>query len=410
MLSLREAARTVGTGVAIVALGGVGGAAAGVATNAFESHPTPIVSNGQPKPSESTLSNGAPSESATVTAAPENFDLSKIGLVGEDAWSQDINHWSLIIDKPTGRIVGAFLEPNPNGTASLIHTTDFLIVQTSLHANVAGEYQSLVWTVRPDTTMLADGGSFYPIGNQTGPKAAEISFGQQLTTEKSIQPGVYVAEVCTGVQALPANKQDLSNPVEWPRVVLSINDVIKYYGVPGDGWTDKPNNWSYDGVDNAWILATDPSGVQHVIQLNDPNYDSIALVSWDVKTGTAFPRMPGIMETGTSMPVRGATVYGGIPKGLGKDAANYAFKQMLNNEIDGSVSNDPKIAQPGVVVIQVCKTEQAGSYPVASVPQNHDSQRHNSSSNFPVARDIWQAGARDAYARGRKKFTSGRTR
>lgn len=274
--------------------------------------------------------------SASGTPGPENNTAAQ--NYGKDAWSQNQSNWGPIVIDGVTR--GYVMAPNPDKTLSVVDNSDG-VGQGYIDARMPGNVpQAIALVLEPGITMPVRGESIY--GGDTDVNRA---FEGALKLELNTQRGVYVAQVCKAIQAVPGNEQDVTNPPQWQAQKITAEQAAKYWG--RDAWSMDPSHWSQSqNGDNGMVLEPNPNGTNSVVEVTD----GVGQAYWDANVKGQYKAIAVILQTGTQLPVRGFTGYYGVPAGMGEQEADFATKQAVNLEIQ---------TQPGVYVVQVCKTEQA---------------------------------------------------
>lgn len=288
------------------------------------------------------LEKGTPNPSE----AAGSVDLASIAGLGKDAYSKDVTNWAPI--KGTdGKVIGGVMTPEPHGLNSIVEVKG--VAQAYLDAKVNGSHKAIALVIPDGETFPVRGISVYPTDTD-----AKNAFDGALKLENETQPGVYVAEVCDTMQAVPENRQDLSNPAQWEAEKITAEEAAKRFGK--DDWSKNPANWTLTPDGYGSVLKVNPTGLNSVIFTDK----AVAQAYWDAKVEGIHKAIALTLGVGVELPVRGATVYAGVPEGMENEAADYAFKQAINLEID---------TQPGVFVGEICKTAQAKTETAVSTDQ-----------------------------------------
>jgi hypothetical protein len=262
-----------------------------------------------------------------------------------------IDNWTIIYDHTNP---GAVMEVDPSGQAHLVSTLNTqelsTVGQGYTDGIVPGKDQAISWVLAPGTYMPLRGITEWPVlAGQTPESATEIAFQGQAALEANTQPKVCILKGTESLQAVPENTQDLSNAPKWqPDTSMTADEVAAKYGVSGlatDG-----SKW-HKSADGGWTLDVDQTGASSIVSLHDAVGQ--AYVDDQNPDSNGHQVAAVTFGVGTEAPVRGITIYIGVPKGMEQEVLDYAFKQHVNKELGLFNPND---AQIGVYVVKVPET------------------------------------------------------
>jgi len=283
-----------------------------------------------------------PSSSAeTITA----------GGYGEDAWSQNLANWGpIVID---GKTEGVVMNAEPTGRNSIVNT-DMSVAQAYWDAKISeGKSNSAIGLViAPNLTVPVRMVSEYPLNGEDGKAATQRAFEGQVTLEHQTQPGVCTLEITNSIHAVKGNEQTVSQDM-WQAEKLTPEQAAAKFG--RDAWSKNSSNWT--SVDEGFgaKLTVNPDGTNSIVAMDG----AVGQAYWDgsftQEATNGHQVTAGTLRPGVIAPVRGVTVYAGVPAGMEDAAAGNAFAKAVNLEINGL--GQPERAQEGVYVVLVSKSD-----------------------------------------------------
>jgi hypothetical protein len=252
--------------------------------------------------------------------------------------SENAGNWSTIIIDGIKR--GEVLKPELTGIYSVVDTYQ-AVGQAYWDAKVSGEHQAIGLVIAPDLTLPVRGISIYPLAGEDSQTALQRAFDGQVTLEHQTQPNVCTLEITNSIQAVSGNEQTVGQDM-WQAEKLTPKQAAEKFG--RDAWSQNPENWKI--VDNGFgvKLAVNPNGSNSIVEMNG----AIGQAYWDAKVLGEHQAIAGTLGVGVIAPVRGITVYSGVPTGIENTAVGNAFAKAVNLEIG---------TQPGVYVVLVSKSD-----------------------------------------------------
>ncbi len=325
------AAVTGAAGLAIGLLWGSG--TIGISPSRAAATPSEAVGTATPRPTDA-AGTVNPSETA------ESFDIQSIlKSIRGDVYFKDSTNWHLIADNGTP---GAVMAPDSTGMNHVVSTLGNAVGQAYWDAKVAGEHKAISLVLAPNVAMPVRGITEWPVQpGQTSEQATEAALQGQAALEASTQPNVCTLEVTDSAQAISGTKFDLSNPPQWEAKKISAEQAATLFG--RDVWSMDASHWSKAPDGYGMVLKPNPDGSNSMVEMTD----AVGQAYWDAKVAGEHQAIAGTLAPGATAPVRGITVYDGVPQGMEDAVTTYAHKQAVNLEID---------TQEGVWVIKVSKS------------------------------------------------------
>lgn len=330
-----KAEKLIGAGIIAATVGATGFSVYQTGRNDGLSQNIPAnTAEGQMPSPSMTLSNG---ETVTITPSPSLENKISAAGFGKDAWSQDLSNWSPIFNN--GVQTGEVLTPEPTGKNSVVTTLDG-VGQAYWDARVSGDHQAIGLVIAKNLTLPVRGISVYPNNGEDAGAHLERAFQGQVKLERDTQPNVCTLEVTNSIQAVAGNEQSVSQDM-WQAEKLTPQQAAAKFG--RDAWSQNPDNWT--SVDDGFgmKLAVNPNGLNSTVLMDG----AVGQAYWDANVAGEHQAIAGTLGVGVEAPVRGVTVYAGVPNGMEDGALGNAFAKAVNLEIK---------TQPEVYVVKVQKS------------------------------------------------------